>query len=75
MSKLEDFNYVACKISDEGFHYCFAHYSDFDEIDDPEFHRLRQEYLLAAEKLENYVNEKNERYLMGDDIDFDDSIQ
>ena len=29
---IEDFNYVECKMSDEGFDYCFRGYSDFKEI-------------------------------------------
>jgi hypothetical protein len=72
MSQLEQFNYVAQRIQDEGLHYCFKHYSEFEEIEDPEFHKLREEYLLAAEKLENYVEEKENSYLMGEDLDFDD---
>lgn len=37
-----NFNYVKCCINNEGFDYCFNHYSDFkDEINDEEFHKLR----------------------------------
>ena len=39
----------------EGFDYCFRFYSDFQEIEDPEFHRLRVAYVNAATALEEYV--------------------
>jgi hypothetical protein len=42
-------------IDNEGFDYAFRHYSDFGEFADPEFHRLRQEYVKAAEALEAYI--------------------
>lgn len=46
---------VACRMDDEGMHYCFKYYSSFEAIEDPEFHRLRESYLAAAEALETYV--------------------
>jgi hypothetical protein len=49
---------VAYRMDAEGFHYCFASYSSFPEIQDPEFHRLREDYLRAAELLEKYITEK-----------------
>lgn len=38
----------------EGFDYAFRYYSDFAEVDDAEFHRLRLAYVEAAEELEKY---------------------
>ena len=46
---------VAYRMDVEGFHYCFEYYSSFEEITDPEFHRLREAYLAAAEALEAHV--------------------
>jgi hypothetical protein len=43
---------------EEGFHYCFAHYSRWPEIKDEKFHQLREAYLQAAKELEEYVLEK-----------------
>ena len=43
--KVEDAEYLSIKIRDEGFHYCFKHYSRFEDIDDEEFHKLRKYYL------------------------------
>ena len=41
----EEWEYVYIKMIDEGFHYCFKHYSSFEDIKDEEFHRLRTNYL------------------------------
>lgn len=54
---LED---VAYKVDSEGFHYAFVHYSDFKEVDDPEFHRLREAYVKAAKELRDYLPEIEE---------------
>ena len=43
------------KVSSEGFDYAFRRYSSFQGIDDPEFHRLREAYVKAAEELERYI--------------------
>ena len=40
----------------EGMHYCFEHYSSFEEIMDPKFHELREAYLKAASELTSYVD-------------------
>lgn len=56
----ENFKYVQYKMHDEGFHYCFNDYSNFDEIEDERFHELRLAYLKAANELENYINKKAE---------------
>jgi hypothetical protein len=59
---------------DEGFHYCFKHFSSFEEIEDEEFHKLRKQYLEAAELLEKYIQNKyyeanwEEEYYDEDDI-------
>ena len=56
--ELENWEGVKYRIRGEGFHYCFKHYSRFDEIKDEEFHKLRVNYLKSAELLEKYVNNK-----------------
>jgi len=55
----EDFQYIKAKMRDEGFHYCFKHFSSFEDINDKEFHKMRKKYLKWANKLEEYVNEKS----------------
>lgn len=54
----EEWEYVYYKMMDEGFHYCFKHYSSFEDIKDEEFHRLRTNYLQSANDLEEYINNK-----------------
>jgi hypothetical protein len=56
--QIENFNYLKVKMRDEGFHYCFKHYSSFKEIKDEEFHELRKQYIEISNKLEKYVDEK-----------------
>jgi hypothetical protein len=45
----------------EGFHYCFKHYSNFEEIKDEKFHELRKSYLSISSDLEQYVKDKIEQ--------------
>lgn len=42
-------------IDSEGFEYAFVHYSDFDDIENEEFHTIRKEYLKAREKLAKVI--------------------
>lgn len=48
-------NDVAFSMDQEGFDYCFRGYSYFEEVEDAEFHRLREAYIAAADALESYV--------------------
>lgn len=54
--ELDKLKSVQYRMREEGFHYCFKHYSNFNEIDDSFFHQLRQNYLLSADMLETYIN-------------------
>lgn len=56
--QLENFQYVLAKMRDEGFDYCFRHYSSFEEVEDEKFHSLRELYIKIAEELEEYVESK-----------------
>lgn len=42
---------------EENFHYCFTKYSNWEEIDDTEFQRLKNLYIETAKRLESYVVE------------------
>jgi hypothetical protein len=58
-------NFVAYKMDYEGFDYCFRCYADFKEMNDPEFHALRQAYVDAAHALEEFVKAKADpKYLI-----------
>lgn len=48
--------YMASKIEKEGFHYAFIGYSDFEEVEDIEFHNLRLRYIQAVNELGDYMN-------------------
>lgn len=55
----ENWSNVHYRMENEGFHYCFKHYSSFEEIEDEKFHQLRKQYLEIALELEQYVKNKN----------------
>lgn len=52
-----DAGYVKCTIQNEGFEYCFLHYSDFKNIEDELFHKLRNQYLDSMDELQKYIND------------------
>jgi len=53
--KKEDRIYVLDTIDNDSFEYAFVDYSDFNEIEDKEFHVLRQAYLEARDNLAEYI--------------------
>ena len=55
----ENWIFLHSKMENEGFHYCFKHYSSFEEIEDEQFHKLRKQYLEVANQLEKYVKDKH----------------
>ena len=59
-NQLEEIEMVRYRMDAEGFHYCFKHYSSFEDVDDDEFHKLRNMYLQVSEALETYVHNKIE---------------
>jgi hypothetical protein len=56
--ELEKFEMVRYRMENEGFHYCFKHYSSFKEVEDDKFHELRKKYLEISHELEEYVHSK-----------------
>jgi hypothetical protein len=55
---LELWESVQYRMDEEGFDYCFESYSDWDEIKNDEFHRLRKKFLRDMKELRSYVNNK-----------------
>ena len=51
----DDIDYIVSKMKDEGFDYCFLHYSSFQNIADEKFHQLRKNYINAHKELETYL--------------------
>jgi len=50
--------YVRDCMENEGTSNAFTCYSDFPEVQDEEFHRLRRAYLEAYNAIETYVMER-----------------
>lgn len=51
----KEFKSINEAISIEGFDYCFSGYSDFPEIRDEEFHKLRKNYLESKKLLIDFL--------------------
>lgn len=51
----EEKNELLKTINKEGFDYCFMHYSDFKNINDEYFHKLRKTYQIAQQELKSYI--------------------
>ena len=58
--ELENWKSVQYRMDDEGFDYCFENYSNWDEIKDEEFHRLRLGFLQSMKELREYIDSKVE---------------
>jgi hypothetical protein len=58
--ELEYWQSVQYRMDAEGFDYCFVSYSDWDEIKDEEFHRLRLGFLQHMKELRQYIDSKVE---------------
>ena len=62
---------VRDRVEIEGFEYAFRSYSDFPEVEDPEFHRLREAFVKAADELETYLNTRTRGEMEEDDASND----
>ena len=59
MSNLkEDMESVCYHVVEEGFDYCFEDYSDWKNIKDKEFQKLKKAYIKAKKDLNDYIHEK-----------------
>lgn len=57
----EQFKYwenLMYRYREEGFLYCFKSYSNFEEIEDEEFHRMRENFLSVVEEFQEYMDSK-----------------
>ncbi len=56
----EEMQSVRDRIEAEGsMEYTFLHYSNFNDISDKKFHKLRKKYIKAAKKLDTYIGERS----------------
>jgi hypothetical protein len=53
--KPKDAKYVIDCVDNEGFDYTFVSYSEFKEIKDEEFHKLREAFLDARQELAEFL--------------------
>lgn len=51
----EEIEYLSEVIENEGLNYAFINYSSFENITNTEFHRLREAYVNAEERLEKFL--------------------
>lgn len=51
----KEFHYILSAVDTEGFESAFLHYSDFADVQDEEFHRLRKAYVDSANDLRHYL--------------------
>jgi hypothetical protein len=65
--ELDNFRAVQYRMGEEGIDYCFESYSNWDEIEDEEFHKLRQEFLNSMKKIRSYIDNKVE--ILSEQID------
>jgi hypothetical protein len=56
--EIENWQAVHYRMDNEGIDYCFEHYSNWEEIEDEEFHKLRLEFLNSMDKIRKYVKDK-----------------
>ena len=55
MNKNRGLKYILDTVENEGFDYAFAHYSNFHDIKNDEFHKLRRVFLKARKELQEYL--------------------
>jgi hypothetical protein len=70
--ELENWQSVQYRMDGEGFDYCFISYSDWDEIKDEEFHRLRLGFLQSMKELREYIDSKVEE---GESLELDGELE
>ncbi len=58
--QLENWHNVDYRMNNEGFEYCFKHYSSFSEIEDEEFHNLRTSLLTQMDTMRKLVHSRIE---------------
>lgn len=68
---LKELKKVIGTIGLEGFQYTFGDYSDFSEIKDKNFHKVRLQFNEATEALEDYLREQCEE----SDVEYDDLLE
>jgi len=56
--QLENWKNLKYRMNNEGMSYCFEHYSSWSEIDNEEFHQLKEKYLETSRRIKLLVDNK-----------------
>ena len=56
--ELDKWEMVRYRMDDEGMEYCFRHYSSFSDIEDEEFHTLKNQLVELMNQMEKFVANK-----------------
>jgi hypothetical protein len=56
--QLENWKNLKYRMNNEGMSYCFEHYSSWSEIDNEEFHQLKEKYLETRRRIKLLVDNK-----------------
>ena len=70
--ELEYWQSVQYRMDEEGFDYCFENYSNWDEIKDEEFHRLKLGFLQSMKELREYIDSKVEE---GENLELEEGLE
>lgn len=55
----KELDYVRDVVENEGFDYAFWGYTDFKNVKDAKFHRLREAFLAARRALTDFIGVEN----------------
>ncbi len=59
-NQLDNWKNVEYRMNNEGIYYCFKHYSNWNEIEDEEFHKLKSKLLDTIQELTSLVENRIE---------------
>jgi hypothetical protein len=65
--KLEIWKHVNHRMDNEGIEYCFKQYSNWEEIEDDDFHKLKKDLIKNMKEIREFVQSKIEK--LEDEID------
>lgn len=65
MDTKEDWENVLYKMDTEGISYTFMDYSQFDEMEDVEFHARREAFIIETKKFMEFLEAKRTKFDIG----------
>jgi hypothetical protein len=70
--QLENWKELKYRMNNEGMSYCFEQYSSWSEIDNEEFHQLKEKYLETSRRIKLLVDNKVDEIenMIFDEIDY-----